>query len=766
MFRRLSIKSLPELAFATCPAVPAAIWLALGVLLALGPCFWGRGWLASVLLTALPAAVFLRLCTGRRRASCWLFPAGALLAALHVWAPWQTYWRRLPRDEVGAEIKALVVKTSQAGGDLAWLQPGARATARLRAFRLGPDEEWTRCTGKVLLRLPPGAEVAYGSSVRAAGAFSVPEDASCAGAFSYRRYLRAAGIRHVFDARSVTVEAPVRGWRCSFAALYAFRDLCGGRLVSGMSSPESRRVLLAMTLGYRQALSARTRARFLRSGAVHLFAISGLHVGIIASLFLFAMRLLRVPFRSRYRLLPVLLGVYVLMTGAAPSAVRAWVMVSIWCVSRYAFRATVPANVIAVAALALLLGNPLNLARAGFQFSFTIVIVLALGWPWTARVVAVLAEKRVWIPLRLRPSRLTHWLRRRASQLAGASVLGWFGSAGLIAWTNNLLIPAALVVNLAASLLAYWALLLACPKVLVSLTCIGWADSLLAHCMTCLMQGIRVLAELGSRPPGSIAVCRPPGWIVFAYYALLLAALAPRVRSLWRCVAGMGALAALGVMLAFPFSHSPRAVLFSGGDSTAPALVIEGGAYAAPVVLNAGGRDSGRCIAAWLAARGHGTVDSLILTGGRRSLAGGAGPILNAVTVRSLVLPPQPYWSESTAYAGRLQAAAGRRVRVLEYADVAGGRELCFENAGLAFSGRVEAGARSFRLRREAPFHRCEVSVTVGEAGESVVKLRWNGGEEATLNLRPSLHQRIVELPAQAGDGGREGRPGQADLGE
>lgn len=95
--------------------------------------------------------------------------------------------------------------------------------------------------------------------------------------------------------------------------------------------PSAMALSEAMTLGIRDGLSEEIKADYSRSGAYHLLAVSGLHIGIIALLIntlLLPLPLIRGGHRVRNIIAIALIWLYTLLTGAAPSAVRSAVMFS------------------------------------------------------------------------------------------------------------------------------------------------------------------------------------------------------------------------------------------------------------------------------------------------------------------------------------------------------------------------------------------------------------------------------------------------------
>ncbi|MCF3648893.1 ComEC/Rec2 family competence protein [Synoicihabitans lomoniglobus] len=225
--------------------------------------------------------------------------------------------------------------------------------------------------------------------------------------------------------------------------------------------PDLVGALQAMLLGDRTGLDEEDKSVFLRSGTMHLFAISGLHIGVIAVALHGALRLMRLPPGQTFVISTLLLAVYVDLVGGTPSAVRAWLMVT--CVhASVALRA--PGNAVAAiggSMLLVLLLDPLQLFSAGFQMSYGIVFALLLyGLP--------LGEH---LQSRIRPWRdlpettLTgrqKFARRRLEGLIMAGALGWaammvglISGVAIFGWFT----PIAFVANLALMPMASLAIL-------------------------------------------------------------------------------------------------------------------------------------------------------------------------------------------------------------------------------------------------------------------------------------------------------------------
>ena len=147
---------------------------------------------------------------------------------------------------------------------------------------------------------------------------------------------------------------------------------------AGLSGNELS-VASALVLGYRADIDADLRKAYSTSGAVHILAVSGLHVGIVYMVLNTVLMLFPFIHRSRWALALIqltFLWMFALITGLSPSVMRATTMFSFIVAGRALHRKGYIYNSISASAFLLLLANPNNLLDVGFQFSYIAVIFI------------------------------------------------------------------------------------------------------------------------------------------------------------------------------------------------------------------------------------------------------------------------------------------------------------------------------------------------------------------------------------------------------
>ena len=224
--------------------------------------------------------------------------------------------------------------------------------------------------------------------------------------FDYRRYLRRKGILwqcyvptdrwdHVAHDSTFSLRAWSKEIQLRMVERIRYSDL----------TLQQQGIAEALLLGWRDDVDEVTQQQFRDAGITHLLCVSGLHVGIVAWLagaFLF--------FLGRKRWQRVVKGIvqigvvwlFVLLTGMAPSTLRAGVMFSLLLVGSMLNRQPNSFNNLCTSMLLLLMVNPMLLFDVGFQLSYAAVAgIIAWNRPlqWLLpRLVEPRPRWYLWLP--------------------------------------------------------------------------------------------------------------------------------------------------------------------------------------------------------------------------------------------------------------------------------------------------------------------------------------------------------------------------------
>ena len=207
------------------------------------------------------------------------------------------------------------------------------------------------------------------------------------GDFDYGGYLRRQGFGAEVEATYAYVvddSAPLHR-----RVLIRARGAVASAIESATPSPGGRAVLVALLLGDRSGLDIELRNNLARTGLMHLLAVSGLHVLLVAMVFYNLLKPMLLRFGVRWRWMEssravttiIILMIYTALTGAGPSVVRASVMAALFMGSTFVQRPVSSMNTLGVAATVLMLWRPEDLFAPGFQLSFGAVAGILLFMP-------------------------------------------------------------------------------------------------------------------------------------------------------------------------------------------------------------------------------------------------------------------------------------------------------------------------------------------------------------------------------------------------
>jgi len=734
------------------PALPLLAGLLAGILPVAATSGWGRFPLAAgagsswSLLALLLVAMLLRRqpLAVAKFASCLLVGAMGAWLTLH---PGRGHLHReLPSGPCGVEMEAVVADPTAAPDAPDWLPNPGLLEVRLRRWRLTADEPWRTARGRLATVLPPASpRLGFGDRIRLTGTCAMPEGARFPGDYDFRRHLLTRGIwRMVYARDCVKLQGPDSTWTLLARNVLRGRDWLLTRLTASCRQEQDRQTLAALLFGCRQGMDAADRQAYAASGTIHIFAISGLHVGIVALLLLWGLRWL--PFRVRHLVVPVMLTLYVFTTGCQPAAVRALLMIGLWLVQRAFLRPVASLNAVFLAAWLILLFQPLACLGAGFQFSFVVAGFLVLtwqagkSWPWLATGGAA------WVPARLLTRRrlAVDALRRRFGAGLTACLIAWLASLGVGLAQNGYFAPSAPLANLAVlPLVSALFAVIAGQLLLLPFPVLGAG---LGRGIELLLGMIRAIAGHGGL---GLQYWLPPslvGLLLF-YLALLAMITASSRRVFFPAAAGL-----VGIMFYWHVGNllrPPALLIVHGGGSEVPCLALCPGGGRPPVLVNAPGHSGGaRFLRSLLATEGIREIDTLLLPAIRREHVLGGDALLAETPVRRVLLPSS--WRHGGQTRSLLQAAtaAGVEVEVFPAAQDRQRPGRCRE-AGLELV--IESGSEW-----QLTWSPSEFTIVIGshEIAPGRLRLTWQcpGHSPRRLDLVRQNQRNLFRLPLDRRD--------------
>jgi len=256
---------------------------------------------------------------------------------------------------------------------------GEKSSFDLRALSLKRGARWKDISGRLRVFASDHPPPPYGEEIMVEGSFYNLKSAGNPGEFDLASFLKRRGIDGTLHVK------PYHGLLClgrnhaSFflRALVPLRQKALGSVYQMLPKKEAA-LFGAMILGDRSRLEGELWDLFTRTGTVHLLSISGLHVGIFATLIYLLFKILRLRKHLAFFFTLFFLSVYATLVGGSPPVVRSTVMIMLYLLGSLLGREVFLLNILSFAYLLLLLFNPFYLYEVGFQLSFLSVFFLFL----------------------------------------------------------------------------------------------------------------------------------------------------------------------------------------------------------------------------------------------------------------------------------------------------------------------------------------------------------------------------------------------------
>lgn len=203
--------------------------------------------------------------------------------------------------------------------------------------------------------------------------------------FDYRTYLIDQGIYYHHFAGTDQIRLETRGHGNPIMQfVYELRSKLARIIAFHITQHKEQAVVKALLLGIKGQLDSDTKSAYAAAGAMHVLAVSGLHVSVVCLLLQWFFKI--VPAGRFQRVAAPIcsilaLWIYALLTGFSPSILRAATMFSIILFSKILNRRANVFNSLAFAAFVLLLYQPIFIFSVGFQLSFLAVAGILYIYP-------------------------------------------------------------------------------------------------------------------------------------------------------------------------------------------------------------------------------------------------------------------------------------------------------------------------------------------------------------------------------------------------
>jgi len=493
------------------------------------------------------------------------------------------------------------------------------------------------------------------------GKLSRPEGLKNPGLFDYSRYL---AIKNIYTILSVSenglVETlhtgrvnPVIGW--AYRIRRSIRDVIKRYVDKRYSG-----FLNAIIVGERTELDSSITEDFVRTGTVHVIAISGLNIALVAGIFLIMFRTFGIKKRLNLAITSLVIVFYCFVAGSSPPVVRATAVFVIASFGYIINREADMINSLSLAAFLILLVNPKELFDPSFQLSFASVISIILFAP---RLEELFSKKANYV-----------------TKSAAVSIAASIGVFPIVAKYFNIISPVAVLANLvivpALFVLTVTSLVFLSLNLIGAAFCLVWMGKILSILTMATFYINHMFAQI---PFSYIRIPSPSPSFICAYYAFLAYILFAKNRK----YIPMAALILLNI---FVWSHNiswdgrqlkitfldvgkgDSAIIQFPGRGT---MLVDGGSGGAE-----GMADMGKSVVApYLWNNGIFKLDAVLVTHFHEDHLGGLIYILENFKVGSVIDSGQPAYTDMALYekyTGIIKKKGIRRLIVKDGDEISG----------------------------------------------------------------------------------------------
>ncbi len=457
------------------------------------------------------------------------------------------YENIIPKNKnCGAEIECVIKETKCSS--VKFISMPYYVTSQVNKMRFSQNDIWKDVTGEIDLKNLSylDSNIKYGDKLLLQGAFLLDKE------------------KRIFTVHSIINKGKYDNiLTATYAKALDFRDYLIIQATKNFKNKRTKALFAAMIFGCKEGLEDTDKESFMFSGTLHLFAVSGLHIGMVALLFLLITRF--IPFKVRHLLLISVLGFYTMIVGMSPSSMRAFIMVSIWALHKAYLYYTPGLNILFLTACILLCINPAELTSISFQYSFAITLIIILSWDKISAVSAIFYSKIKLIPSK----KLTKLniifanISAKFASLVLISLIAWFASFAISAYYfgyyNYSAIFANIILNPFVFLIFILSIFLFIPYLSIPI-------SFIIERISDLIFGVTA-----SSANNNLLLSKPTLFFIFLFLFFIILYLKSKSRKIIITI-----LFLLGIIFSFFISSETKneLIIISGGANAEPTVVL------------------------------------------------------------------------------------------------------------------------------------------------------------------------------------------------
>lgn len=559
----------------TCPAVPAAIGFIFGISIQqIFRLAWY--WSAAIAFFSLIAGIFFCRIRPVHRRAAWItlsfvlmFACLGMLRLEYFYSPYPNDARLLLRSEpYPATLRGTIVsdifkenRKSWVFGEYQFAEPARSFYLELEAYQTQTGH-WAKARGGVRAQIAqpaphikPMDRVEFYCIIRG---FERPANP---GQFDFQSYMHNRSVylgASIETANGIAVLNRPVGF--SFRKIaFRLRQFAWDALLAEMPDQADQRSAMAtaLLLGFQQNIDSATNEAFIKTGLSHVISLSGMHLAIIAGMVWWIAKLAGLNKRWRVVMIFTVITLYAVVIPPRAPTLRSVVICWVLCAAMLFRRKPHPINSLAISAIGLLFFRPTDLFYPDWQLSYGTIFGILLFYQPVLRWMRQYTLEKMSLPTEGRWTvRAAYFTVQLLVEVFAVGVAAWAGGAGILLWHFGSIVPLCPLWTALVSPIVPVILYLGFFKILLTglfptiAAVFGW---IVAQCSAVFIWAVCLFAKWDFT---SLRLGPAPGWISFAYYAMLGLWLIKRRLPRWSRLFP----AAIGLLLIFGFysNHAAR----------------------------------------------------------------------------------------------------------------------------------------------------------------------------------------------------------------
>jgi competence protein ComEC len=362
-------------------------------------------------------------------------------------------------------------------------------------------------SGELLLYHQPNIALVPGQLVLIKGNPQTIKPPSNPSEFDYQQYLHQQKITHQHFTKDSII---ILGQWDIYPIEHFFirlRSEIHGNITRWIKDPKAVQIAYALLLGEKKLLEKETQFAYATAGAMHVLAVSGLHVGIIYGFFFLFFKPLKLPLPRRILFLLFLIGLiwcYAFLTGLSASVLRSATMFTLMSFALFFKRTPSIFNPVAISAVLILMFDPLVGFSVGFQLSYAALIGILLFQPLILKL---------WLP--------KHKVLEYFWQITSVSLAAQIGTLPISIYYFHVFPTYFIIANWIVIPAAFLIMAIGIPFMLFSL--ISDYAFVLGNVLNQLLIFLNgLIFEIAQLPFAQLAQLKIALWEIVSYYLLLL----------------------------------------------------------------------------------------------------------------------------------------------------------------------------------------------------------------------------------------------------